>query len=333
MYTCTFIILSNYYLFSLKGLKIQEIKEISPWEIIEGIKNSGPFQLSWFGAIRMKRKVSKYAEQTKLLQHHTHQNITPSGGLNGRHFVFLPEISLDSTPEPHPSTSTANEGMDTQPTSNTVDERRRQADMEILRKIVTLNNNTSVPNQPRLVPPPFHSNTTLPHPAAVNSHPIQVPQRPGGMGHNMMTPATGVSPMINPRPNMYMRQNYEMMFREFTQEQRNHFLSLPSEDRKAYIMRRLEQRRIMEQQQMIASGGFRHSMHSRPLQVAPPVQMTQVIQQQQGRMMTRYGGMQGHMPPPAHHPYMMPPAHHPPMYRQQHMYGAPPRQPMHYPPH
>ena len=41
--------------------------------MIEGIKNFGPLNLSWFGAVRMERRVPKYELQMKLIQSHSHQ--------------------------------------------------------------------------------------------------------------------------------------------------------------------------------------------------------------------------------------------------------------------
>jgi mediator of RNA polymerase II transcription subunit 12 len=72
------------------GLRIQDSREISPWDIIEGVKNSGPLMLSWFGAVRMKRKPLKYVEQRRNVHFHTHQK--RFGDMVGRrHFVSLPD--------------------------------------------------------------------------------------------------------------------------------------------------------------------------------------------------------------------------------------------------
>ena len=58
---------------SPQGFKIQDTRDISPWDVIEGIKNFGPLNLSWFGAVRMERRVPKYEVQTKLIQCHAHK--------------------------------------------------------------------------------------------------------------------------------------------------------------------------------------------------------------------------------------------------------------------
>lgn len=75
-----------------QGLRVQDIKEISPWEIIEGIRNSGPLQPSWFGAVRMKRRPLRYLEQRKLVHFHTHQN-TNEAISTSPYNVSLPEPS------------------------------------------------------------------------------------------------------------------------------------------------------------------------------------------------------------------------------------------------
>jgi len=38
-------------------------ESVSPWDILEGHKNAGPLNLSWFGAVRLERKPLKYEEQ------------------------------------------------------------------------------------------------------------------------------------------------------------------------------------------------------------------------------------------------------------------------------
>lgn len=72
------------------GLRIQDSREISPWDILEGIKNSGPLMLSWFGAVRMKRKPLKYIEQRRLVHFHTHQKRFGEM-IEKRHYVSLPD--------------------------------------------------------------------------------------------------------------------------------------------------------------------------------------------------------------------------------------------------
>ena len=87
-------------LMHVQGLRIQDSREISPWDILEGVKNAGPLMLSWFGAVRMKRKPLKYVDQRRLVRFHTHQK--RFGDMIGRrHYVSLPDPA--PLPDPPPS--------------------------------------------------------------------------------------------------------------------------------------------------------------------------------------------------------------------------------------
>ena len=77
------------HIFLFQGLRVQDVKEISPWEILEGVKNSGPLMLSWFGAVRMKRKPLWFEEQRNLVRFHTHQNQSQNF-ISNSHTVKLP---------------------------------------------------------------------------------------------------------------------------------------------------------------------------------------------------------------------------------------------------
>ncbi len=91
-----------------------DTKEISPWELLDSVRNSGPLMLSWFGAVRMKRKPLKYDEQRKLIRFHTHQNYLQAS-MNRMHSVSLPDLTPipeeDKSPEESakPSTETASQ--------------------------------------------------------------------------------------------------------------------------------------------------------------------------------------------------------------------------------
>ena len=204
---------------------------------------------------------------------------------------------------------------------------------EILLQINKMNREQqpSLTTQPGPLPPTFHTTgqvgvSNTPH-QLTQQQPMQRQLPPSMMQQH------SAAQMMRPPPHPLQRQLEYM-----TPEQRNHFMSLPNEEKRVYLnnlQRSFRERRMMEQQQQLM---FRHPMHPRPMQVAPPMQMTQVLQQQ--RMMPRYGP-QAHMgpPPPMHHSggYMMP-GHHPAMFRQPPpgpaMYGMH-RQPMHHnlPPH
>ena len=342
----------------LQGLRVQEIKEISPWEIIEGIKNSGPFQLSWFGATRIKRKPLKYIEQYKLIQHHTHQNYLSNNGYlvggssTNRHTVFLPDNNSNpdvpgradsqtvegiksegGTDAPALQTNTGMANISATSGGGNSATGVQPENKRILQSIRQMNEEQpSLQSQPRPLPSNFATNPAGGGPVANPTHPlVQSVPRPPMMHAGMMR-------TMQQHP---VQRQFELM----TPEQRNQFLSLSNDEKRVYMsnfQRSIRERRMMEQQQQQQQLMYRHQMHPRPLQVAPPMQMS-VLQQQ--RMMPRYGP-QGHMgppPPPMHHPgggYMMH-GHHPGMFRPPPgpMYGMQsmhPRQPMHHnlpPPH
>ena len=96
----TFVLLYVFIVYhvrcTLQGLRIQDSREISPWDILEGVKNAGPLMLSWFGAVRMKRKPLKYMEQRRLVHFHTHQKRFREMGR--RYFVSLPDPAPPTDP-------------------------------------------------------------------------------------------------------------------------------------------------------------------------------------------------------------------------------------------
>jgi len=51
------------YVATSQGLQIMKKESVSPWDILEGHKNAGPLNLSWFGAVRLERKPPRYDEQ------------------------------------------------------------------------------------------------------------------------------------------------------------------------------------------------------------------------------------------------------------------------------
>lgn len=52
-------------------------QKVSPWDLFEGHKNPAPLSWTWFGTVRVDRKVIKYEEQQHLLLHHTHPKPKP----------------------------------------------------------------------------------------------------------------------------------------------------------------------------------------------------------------------------------------------------------------
>lgn len=52
-------------------------QKVSPWDLFEAHKNPAPLSWTWFGTVRVDRKVIKYEEQQHLLLHHTHPKPKP----------------------------------------------------------------------------------------------------------------------------------------------------------------------------------------------------------------------------------------------------------------
>ena len=110
---------------------MQDTREISPWDILEGVKYGGPLMLSWFGAVRMKRKPLKYEEQRKLVSLHSHQNRFKEM-MHKPYYVSLP----DPTPQTNPFADTPESVSDSQPPGKA--EAALASDQESSNKLVTV---------------------------------------------------------------------------------------------------------------------------------------------------------------------------------------------------
>lgn len=317
-------------LFLSQGLRVQETKEISPWEIIEGIKGSGPFQLSWFGAMRMKRKPLTYFEQRRKVMFHTHQH-QYSRTSSQRHYVYLPEIPpADSIP------SDSSPALASEPGANISQANQTKIASErakILNTIRQMNDSTSSPVHPPGPLPPNFGRTS------VGNIGHSQPTMSTVVGRGMVPHAVGghVVAQAQPNPGMMrggahvgvsqqqqMQTWFDLMLREMTPEQRNHFGSLPVDQKRAYFM---NYKRKIDMQRM-----YRYN-RPMPMQAMGPGPMIH----QQPRMIHRYSPHQM-MPHPQAPGYMpMPPGQvHPQMFRQPGaMYGQGmprhPGPPMNYP--
>ncbi|MGH0165053.1 UNVERIFIED_CONTAM: hypothetical protein FKN15_004543 [Acipenser sinensis] len=60
-----------------QGLQVSMKQKVSPWDLFEGHKNPAPLSWSWFGTVRVDRKVTKYEEQHHLLLSHSHPKPKP----------------------------------------------------------------------------------------------------------------------------------------------------------------------------------------------------------------------------------------------------------------
>lgn len=63
---------------NVQGLKINGKQKISAWDLMEGHKNPAPFAWSWFGAVRIERRPSRYEQEFRKLLHHTHIRRKPN---------------------------------------------------------------------------------------------------------------------------------------------------------------------------------------------------------------------------------------------------------------
>ena len=325
-------------------MRIQEVKEISPWEIIEGIRNSGPLQLSWFGAMRMKRKPLKYVEQRRLVRFHSHHKEMETM-TSSPHFVCLPVMSSDQPSEPLPpitSESTTVQPVvpvgcvppDIKPTitSSTTVMSSQPSGMQssstatsrtkILDTIRAMNKRQLNPNvpirPPGPLPPPLRTGLItsinagmIPSQLTPRSMPTSVVPHPN-MGQMSMQPPRPINQAAPP----YRPSWYDLFLQDLTPENRNYINSLPIEQKRIHLLnlrRDFERRRILQQQQQQQQQQMRmqgvgfppHMSHpGGPMHVTPPVQMTQVMQQQQQHRLMATA----RYPLPAQMP---PPAHHP----------------------
>ena len=328
------------------------MKEISPWEILEGVKNSGPLMLSWFGAVRMKRKPLWFEEQRHLVRFHTHQNQFQSF-ISGPNTVKLPseeEVQVPSLPPVGPTPTT-----DANKTLASIDS--------------TQNNTAKPPSATGGTPgsSAVPTNQVSNHPSNVGIggtgvHPaIPSANYPSGMQHPMMNPRFQQHYMVNrPRnpeqlrtaeqmrmrlkkiqeinlvnqpqmnmpPPMYpggmgMAMNYNHLRRQqHLHVMQQHHLT---QQRKLHLLRMQQQQQQMHQQQLMGpqyaqyrtQPGPMHSM--RPMQANPPMQMHQVIQQRQYATNTMMpppsitpGGQPGMQFPPQQAPGMGQVMHRPP---------------------
>ena len=294
----------------------------------------------------MKRKPLTYFEQKRKVILHTHQQSYNRIASN-RHYVYLPEIpsseniSTDpaqaqaTTPmlpgEPTPATNIGQGGSGT----NSMPPQRAKIQdvLEIIRRM-NENPSSNVQGPPGPLPPNIRStvqpNIGPPHqagPAMLSAPPRQI------HAAHMVPPATNQAILHGPSPARHMAppsnnpQNwFEMMLRDLTPEQRNHFNTLPMDQKRTYFM---NYKRKVELSRMVNTPAYRHPIHHRPMSVQP-----HMLGPPQRPMMHRgYPHPAQMVGPPAHHPGYMMAHHHPQMFRQPNapMYGPRhPGPPIHY---
>jgi hypothetical protein len=292
----------------IQGLRVQENKEISPWEIIEGVKGCGPFQLSWFGAMRMKRKPLTYFEQHKRVFPHTHQQ-EYFKMTSQRHYVYLPEVQPEAISTDTNQSIPVSADSLLQPNTSRPNQLQGNEQKRILDTIREMNKKSDIFHPPGPLPTNMMSPSIGPGvmpPAAAAPRP-QAPHTSHVMGTRPM--------MGNPASNMLAQ-----LLREMPPEERNYYSNLPPDQKRIHLMNYQRRRQVPVQ---MDPSMYRPQVHHGPGVMMRPMQVPQ-----------RYPQMMG---PPGHphHPgtgYMMPP-HHPqgmnPMFRP--MYGQPHMRSMHYP--
>ena len=323
-----------------QGLRVQDVKEISPWEILEGIRNSGPLQPSWFGAVRMKRRPLRYLEQRKLVHFHTHQN-TNEATSSSPYSVSLPEPSSAdnyaaegdgipvTTPTGMPAVAVASSVEDVKPIQVTSTARSHAvggSQPPVAPSTSVVQSQSSLPDQKREMLDKIKQEQLLrmnrdgreshlnPVPPIMMQSPAHSQGGPGGEpmaaagmsgSHQInQVPNPGIAPNNQAAINQaLMQRQYQMAIYSMTPEQRNHLSTLTPEQRKMMMQRRIQQ----QQQRMM-------DMHR--------IQQQQQQQQQQQRMAMMPAGA-GHMAASFRQPMPHGPQHvgpmqaNPPMPMQQ----------------
>lgn len=179
----------------MQGLRIQDTREISPWDILEGVKNSGPLMLSWFGAVRMKRKPLRYVDQRRLVHFHTHQKRF-GDMMEKRHYVSLP----DPVPVADVSDITSTE-VDGKPSGDVA-----MQPQELPQRPTDPSSANAVVSTPK-------PNAPLPQMVQANHGPRQTmmqPAQPGTWSHSM--------PM-HPQPSAHSHVHMQSTLRKIQKEQ------------------------------------------------------------------------------------------------------------------
>ena len=259
----------------MKGLRVQETKEISPWEIIEGTRHSGPLQLSWFGAMRTKRKPLRFVEQRRIVRFHTHHkemehmtaspyfvcisqaaSTTPTG-LDQSQTIAVGQQAASgadgtvssSVPENRLSSSTS---QDDRNAAQGIGEKKT----EILKTIKIMNmsrdTRTNIPQPIAPLPPSIQPQPSIQHNPMIQQ----------SMRARIMVQARGAV-----HPGAQQQQQQQRMYRQswfdlLTPEQKNQISTMSPDEKHMYFLnlkRKYEQQQhhpAMQHQPM----GYRHPM-------------------------------------------------------------------------
>ncbi len=310
----------------VQGLRVQDSRDISPWDILEGVKSNGPLMLSWFGGVRVKRKPLRFEEQRWLLRFHTHQEQFKDM-MCRPYFVKLPEAvdtvdtSVVKPPEVGQTPGVEGGKMDI-----------KAGDSKVVNQPAPGTGNQ--PLQPQAMP----QNIPQQFPRAPN--PRQVPPQAHGMmkyppyqqdnrlilnqiRERALLKGRAQQQQFTQRPPMYPQQHPRMMHAGMT----GNFSNNPAAIQRMMLLKQHHQRKVMEQQlqqqraqmamqgQYPPGGGYHPGMqpggNMQPMQANPPVPMHQVMQGFNRQAMMPQQAP-GNMMVPGNQPGMQYPPQHPP---------------------
>ncbi|OTF71889.1 hypothetical protein BLA29_004682, partial [Euroglyphus maynei] len=81
-----------------QGFQASGKQKLSPWDLIEGVKNYVPISWTWFGAIKMERKPLRMEENFSLLARHDHDICKPNS-----FYIESPPIPPEDEPPQLPT--------------------------------------------------------------------------------------------------------------------------------------------------------------------------------------------------------------------------------------
>eukprot|EP00731_Ephydatia_muelleri_P030081 Em0021g604a len=276
-------------------------------------EGQGPLMLSWFGAVRMKRRMLKYEEQWKMVRLHTHQKDKPYKS----HFVSLPEInpmsSADSTQEaeaaPQPQEDETKMETDAGKQAPAVSGAQDVGAASKMKQV------TSVLGGITPLPPSMPNSATAVMP--------RLPTRPVMMRGGLPGPySTGMAPnraqLVRTLQNVRAMNQPQQQNQIFIQQpgltvQRSQIfppseMDLYRQQQQQQLLRQqrmLQMRQQQQQQQQQQQYQFRSQMRMVAPQSATPVQLQQQLMGQQGGFPAALGQGQQQQPPPPHQQGMM----------------------------
>lgn len=304
---------------------MQDTKEICPWEILEGVKNSGPLMLSWFGAVRMKRKPLWFEEQRNLVRFHAHQNQFQNY-ITGPNTVKLP--SEEPVPMGPPSTSEGAEKPPEAPQNDTKPPRTRAVSGEPVEQ----GGGGSAPSHPSAAAGNVPGGSgmapagaaALPrpqelYPAGIRQQPMMAPNPAIQPQYMANRPMAGMNTVEQMRQQQQMRRKLKQI-RDMNQNQPPHMGVMPPPMYPGSMVgpgMTMPNYRQMQKQQQLQVLQQHHQMQQRRMHMLRLQQQQQQQQQHmQQQMMSQQYGYQTQPSAPGMHA-MRPMQANPPMQMQQ----------------